>query len=122
MSGKPDVDPIFENVFEPNNDQPLKNSTALLKTQAMEILEFLNGKTGRVYRHVDTNLKLVIARLKSGVTVGQCFQIIAKKTREWKDDPKMAEYLRPATLFNATKFEQYIGELVVQPLKGQHYE
>jgi uncharacterized phage protein (TIGR02220 family) len=24
----------------------------------------------------------------------------------------MVEYLRPATLFNATKFEQYVGEVV----------
>jgi uncharacterized phage protein (TIGR02220 family) len=100
MSGKPDVDSQFQ-------------------SQAQEILEFLNEKTGREYRPVDTNLKLIIARLKSGATVGKCFQVIAKKTREWKNDPKMAEYLRPATLFNATKFEQYIGELVLPQENAQ---
>ncbi len=90
-----------------------KNSPKLsLKTQAIEILQFLNEKTKRAYRPVDSNIKLIIARLKSGATVMDCRQVIAKKTREWKGNDKMAEYLRPATLFNATKFEQYLGELV----------
>jgi len=83
------------------------------RLQAIEVLNFLNEKTGRAYRPVDTNLKLIIARLKTGASVIDCRQVIAKKTREWKGDKKMAEYLRPATLFNATKFEQYMGELVI---------
>ena len=85
------------------------------REQAQSVLDFLNEKTGRVYRPVDTNLKLIIARLKSGATVLQCRQVIARKARQWKDRPDMAPYLRPATLFNATKFEQYLGELVPKP-------
>lgn len=85
----------------------------VLKKQAIEVLDFLNEKTGRLYRPVDANLKLIIARLTSGASVINCRQVIAKKTREWKADSKMVEYLRPATLFNATKFEQYMGELVL---------
>jgi hypothetical protein len=38
--------------------------------------------------------------------------VIAKKCREWLHDEHMNEYLRPATLFNRTKFAQYQGELV----------
>lgn len=88
------------------------DSQQSLRTQAVSVLEFLNEKTGRIYRPVDINIKLIIARLASGATVIDCRQVIAKKTREWIGDKKMAEYLRPATLFNATKFEQYLGELV----------
>ena len=94
------------------NIQP-KNSD--YQHQATEILDFLNEKTGRAYRPVESNLKLIIARLRSGATPGQCRQVIAKKTREWKGRADMALYLRPATLFNATKFEQYVGELVLPP-------
>ena len=65
---------------------------------------------------------MIKARLKSGVTSGQCFQVIAKKTREWKGNLKMDEYLRPATLFNATKFEQYVGELVVKKVEEKHHD
>lgn len=89
-----------------------------LKPKAIEVLQFLNEKTGKAYRPVDANLKLIIARLKSGASISDCYKVIAKKTREWKSDAKMAEYLRPATLFNAIKFEQYIGELVVQQVSG----
>jgi len=106
LSGKPD-DALFKLLIEKEKDP---NS---LRSQALQILQFLNKKAERAYRPVETNLRLIEARLKSGITLCDCFQIIAKKTRQWKNDPKMMDYLRPATLFNATKFEQYVGELVV---------
>ncbi len=119
MSGKPDDDSLAtKNSFANAPSLSLQTSTAF-RTQALEVLQFLNEKTGRTYRPVDTNLKLIVARLKSGASVMDCSQVIAKKTREWKDDPKMAEYLRPATLFNATKFEQYFGELLPEPAEEE---
>jgi hypothetical protein len=33
------------------------------------------------------------------------------KTREWKEDAEKSQYLRPQTLFNKTKFEDYYGKL-----------
>ena len=115
MSGKPDTDPqksFF--CFDKNRTQAQEpSSQSELKTQATEILEFLNAKTGRRYRLEKANLKLIMARLRTGATVMDCRQVIAKKTREWKGNAKMEEYLRPATLFNAEKFEQYLGELVL---------
>lgn len=82
--------------------------------KAKEILAFLNEKMGRNYRMVETNLKLIEARLESGISFQSLKSIIAKKCREWKDDPKMNLYLRPETLFNKTKCEQYYGELFNQ--------
>jgi uncharacterized phage protein (TIGR02220 family) len=81
------------------------------RSQAVEILDFLNAKTGRNYQPVDANLKMIAARLKEGATVDDCRAVIAMKCREWGADEKMEEYLRPATLFNATKFAQYRGKL-----------
>lgn len=118
LSGKPDAGSLCDDEFVCDDKlTAINDSKTSFKTQAMEVLSFLNEKTGRVYRPVDVNLKLIIARLKSGASLIDCRQVIAKKTREWKRDPKMAEYLRPATLFNATKFEQYVGELV-EPDEG----
>lgn len=111
MSGKPDVDTLFEFHSEKNSTSGYEKPNRY--HQALEILEFLNQKTGRVYRPVSSNLKLIITCLKSGATIEQCRQVIAKKCREWKKDPKMIEFLRPATLFNPVKFEQYLGELVL---------
>ncbi|MGN6347073.1 MAG: conserved phage C-terminal domain-containing protein [Candidatus Nitrosocosmicus sp.] len=108
-SGKPDIENFSENEI---SDPPPKNSE--LRSQAKEVLEFLNSKTGKRFRlDSDVNLKLIMARLRSGVTTIQCCKVIAKKTRDWNGDAKMREYLRPATLFGATKFEQYLGELVI---------
>lgn len=79
--------------------------------QAKEILTFLNQKVKRNYQPVEANINFITARLKEGATTKQCRQVIAKKARDWLDDPKMNQYLRPATLFNKTKFAQYVGEL-----------
>ncbi len=80
------------------------------REQAIEILTFLNSKAARSYRSCDANLGLIVARLKSGASIEDCRGVIARKVREWGRDPKMAKYLRPATLFGVTKFEQYLGE------------
>jgi len=97
MSGKPDV--------------VLLNGKNKFKNEAIEILSFLNEKTGRNYRAGKVNLDFIAERLKEGATVAECRQVIAKKAREWKGT-EMEGYLRPATLFNRTKFAQYQGELV----------
>lgn len=81
------------------------------KPDARSVLQFLNDKTGRQYRPVRANLEMIEARLKEGATIDELRAVIAKKCREWLGDAKMAPYLRPATLFNRTKFAQYQGEL-----------
>jgi len=93
--------------------QPVKkkNPNKEIKKQALEVLDFLNKVTGRNFRPVDANLKLIEARLRSGVKVHQCRAIIGIQYNEWKDSEKMFQYLRPATLFNKTKFEQYFAKL-----------
>ena len=85
--------------------------TRELRKQAVEVLDFLNAKTGRGYKPVPANVDMIVARLKDGATVEDLRAVVAKKCREWSADEKMAEYLRPATLFNRTKFAQYEGEL-----------
>ena len=100
-------DDLIQSLIEQESDP---NS---VRSLSLKILKFLNEKAERAYRPVETNLRLIEARLNSGITLGDCFQVIAKKTRQWKSNPSMVEYLRPATLFNATKFEQYVGELVI---------
>ncbi len=82
-----------------------------IHTQAREILGILNHNAGRNYQATAVNLDLIRARLTEGATVGQCRAIVGRKTAAWRGDEKMTAYLRPATLFNRTKFAQYLGEL-----------
>ena len=82
---------------------------------ARRVLEFLNERATRAYKPTLVNLEFIVARLKEGYTETQCRQVVVRKAREWGSDEKMAGYLRPATLFNREKFNQYAGELVVAP-------
>lgn len=81
------------------------------KIEALEILDFLNEKTGKRFRPVETNLNLIVNRLKEGYTLIECRQVIALKCREWKHNDKMHKFLRPATLFCKANMAQYSGEL-----------
>lgn len=86
------------------------------------ILNYLNDKTGKSYKPTyKSNTSLVAARLKEGATVEECKAVIDSKVNEWLNDSKMSKYLRPATLFNPTKFAQYVGELA-EPAKAQSWE
>jgi hypothetical protein len=42
-----------------------------------------------------------------GVTTEGVLQMVRRQAKLWKDDPKMREFLRPTTLFNNTKFNEY---------------
>lgn len=79
---------------------------------ARTLLAFLNDKAGRAYQDTTVNLELIVARLKEGYDEDICRAVIVRKCREWGRDDKMAKYLRPATLFNREKFNQYAGECV----------
>lgn len=86
--------------------------TQQLKSDAREIIGFLNAKAGKNFPETDSNVGIVVARFREGFTPLQVRQVIAMKVREWKADPDMAKYLRPETLFGRTKFSGYVGELV----------
>jgi uncharacterized phage protein (TIGR02220 family) len=73
----------------------------------LEVLEHLNAAVGRSFRPVESNLKFIRARLKEdGVTFEGIVQMIDRQVLRWKGTDQ-AEYLRPETLFNATKFQGY---------------
>jgi len=81
---------------------------------AKELLEFLNKKTGKGFRPVLANLEPISARLKEGFSPQDIKTVIARKCMEWGKDDVMSKYLRPATLFNRSKFAQYNGECVTE--------
>lgn len=110
LSGEPDhsaEDPEDETGEEVQESQSVK-----------EILAHLNERTGSNFRMVESNARLIRARLAEDVTVEQVKAVIDAKVRKWSKDKKMSDYLRPKTLFNATNFEQYLAELPRQSASG----
>ena len=78
---------------------------------ALAVLGHLNRAAGRSFRPVEAHFRLITARLREGNSPADLIAVIDAKVAAWKDDPKMSEYLRPETLFSATKFASYVGSL-----------
>lgn len=104
LSGKPD------DAADHDDQQPEPKKTPAPKDDTPErVIDYLNSKTGRKFEHAHANLKLIRARIADGATWETLAGVIDLKCADWLNDPKMHEYLRPATLFNAEKFNQYVG-------------
>ena len=78
-----------------------------------EVIDYLNSRTGRSYKHCESNRRFIRARLAEGYTIQDCKDVIDKKCVEWMGKD-MEKYLRPETLFNATKFQNYVNSEVHQ--------
>lgn len=99
----------------PEQEQEQEQNNMAGKPAAVEkpetaILEKLNILTGKNFKPVESNLKLIRARLAENHTTKELLDVVEMKVEKWQGG-KMDEYLRPATLFNAEKFNQYVGEL-----------
>lgn len=103
----------MQNMQESNIDNNKSNNNIL---QAEEIIAYLNEKAGTRFRPVESNLKFIIARLKDN-SIERLKAVIDLKVKEWRGT-KMQPYLRPETLFNATKFEAYSSGLQAPPEQG----
>lgn len=74
------------------------------------VIDYLNEKTGKKFKHTDSNKRLVVARHKDGgYTIDDMKQVIDNQCTAWLNNPNMNQYLRPATLFRASKFEGYLN-------------
>lgn len=75
-----------------------------------EIIEDLNSKTGKKYRSTSKATQVLIRAIwVEGFRLEDFEKVHTHQLDKWKDDPKMSEYLRPATLYSASKFEGYLN-------------
>lgn len=95
-------------------------NTNITNTNYKDIVDFLNINAGSNFKESSKTTKtLIAARLKEGFTVEDFKTVILNKCRSWNNDPNMAQYLRPSTLFAASKFEGYLNEKPVQRKAGE---
>lgn len=80
------------------------------KDICIEVLNYLNEKAKRAYKPVKSNLDFIKGRIKEGYSKDDLIRVVDLKCSQWMKNPEMENYLRPATLFNPTKFSQYAGE------------
>ncbi len=79
----------------------------LITDQAIAVLKHLNLVTGSRYQNAKSSLENIRARLKDGFTPDELVLTVDYLTAKWGNDLEMAEYLRPTTLFQPTKFPGY---------------
>ena len=86
---------------------------------ALSVLSFLNAKTGKSFEPEEWNISLITNRLREAAKQYPNPKRLAaldiiSKVNESKDKDSIfygGKYLRPATLFNSTKFWSYVGDL-----------
>ena len=99
---------VIGTVIEPNKASPLSAKPDRI-SEVREVLKFLQNMTGRAYREVPSNVRLIESRLKN-TSLEDIKRVLVFKGEQWLDDPTMSQYLRPITLFRASNFEQYLAE------------
>lgn len=87
-----------------------------------EIISYLNEKTGRSFRNVDANKKLIKARWNEGFKVEDFKTVIDNMVTNWSgkvfNGVPAENYLQPKTLFS-NKFDSYLNQIpVVKSKKG----
>lgn len=95
-----------------SNPGPKKERTKeIYKDIYVQVIGHLNEKAGKRFSaKSQANRKLINGRMSEGRTLEDFLHVIDVKCEQWLDDPKMSEYLRPATLFSQTNFENYVNQ------------
>lgn len=98
---------------QPLIDEPQAPAQPKEPDPTEEVVDYLNRRAGTKYKPTTANTrKLVKARLKEGFTVEDMKLVIDKKCADWLNNPEMAKFLRPDTLFG-NKFEGYLNAKVM---------
>lgn len=104
------------NVNTTNNQVATQDTEGIRKQESKkaipyaEIVGYLNEKTGKKYKQSsDATRKLIRGRLADGFVFDDFKAVIDNMTAEWLEDREMGKYLRPETIFGASKFEGYLN-------------
>lgn len=108
-----------ENNNNVSEEKPLK---VVWTEETKHIIDYLNKRTGKKYSvKTKKTAQLIHKLLDNGFTVEDFERVIDIKCKQWLNNEKMNQYLRPRTLFSE-KFEDYLNEAparVQQESSGQ---
>lgn len=91
------------------NEEKKEVPSSKPKIHYKKVLDLLNEKAGRNFKNVKGNRDLIQARINEGYTEHELGLVIVYKSKEWKGDPNMEQFLRPTTLFGSSKnFSKYL--------------
>ncbi|QOP54137.1 replication protein (plasmid) [Levilactobacillus brevis] len=109
-----------ETTTETTKDNSAANAAPEFPWQS--VIDYLNEKTGKHFKHTNTNKGLVMARQHDGFSAEDMQKVIDHQCKLWLNTKDMAQYLRPSTLFRASKFEGYLNAVPDEPKhEGREY-
>lgn len=77
---------------------------------AEEVINYLNKLVGTNYNYrISSILNLIERRVNEGYEAFDLKKVIKRKYYEWKDT-EYEKYLRPSTLFNDNRFDEYLNQ------------
>ena len=87
----------------------------------VEVIDYLNKKTDKSYKNVESNKKLIRARWNEGYRLDDFRLVIDYYSKQWKgktfSNGQLGDtYLRPSTLFN-NKFDERLNEAKTKTIK-----
>ena len=98
-----------------NNVSEEKPTKVVWTDETNYIIDYLNKRTGKKYSvKTKKTAQLVHKLLDNGFTVEDFERVIDIKCKQWLNNEKMNQYLRPRTLFSE-KFEDYLNEAPARP-------
>lgn len=107
-------DPLVNSKQDPSDNktscQPAAQTDAEVEItdQAKQVLNYLNQTTGSRYQVSKSSLDNIRARLREGFSPEEQQLTVDYMHAKWGGDLEMAEYLRPSTLFQPSKFPGYL--------------
>lgn len=105
-----DMTDMSERNAKSGTSNKIKKDKEKINNIYVEIIEYLNQKTGKRYSPKSAaNQKLINGRMSEGRTLEDFKHVIDVKVDEWLNNEEMQKYLRPETLFN-NKFENYLNQ------------
>jgi uncharacterized phage protein (TIGR02220 family) len=104
--------PFFKDGFvfiSENKRSVIKKITDDEKEIINKVIEHLNTKSNSTYTTSKANADCIHARINEGYTISDFKRVIDSKVEQWLGT-EQEKYLRPITLFQAKKFENYLNE------------
>ena len=102
----------YKNLKNEKNEKNINHSSASAEPHVDfdKLFEYLNEKSGKHFKNTATNRKLVHERLREGFTPKDIQTAIDNVTAGWLGT-EMEQYIRPSTIFRASKFEGYVNSV-----------
>lgn len=84
------------------------DATPAERNSALLVLSRLSERSGVKYTGSAAHIRLIVGRLRDGITEMELRAIVAYCDEEWEGKPQMRGYLRPETLFGPETHQKYL--------------